>query len=470
MGIVVEPKIWGKFFTAKSVPVPQNNSGSQGTESGVCRSGEKFCTELPFKTNLCKIGQFTPVKTNESSPKYSTAVKRELPAEMKLNDTRNEFEKDYDRIINSGGYDRLRLKAQSLMLFDSDMLEELENTHIYTDDMVTTRITHVVQVANIAGRISDNLGLNKNLTQAIAIGHDIGHTPFGHRGEAALRKITAEQGFEPFWHEKNSLRMVDYLLTLKNDQGNLKNLNLTYAVRDGIICHCGEVDQNALKPRDEVIDLESITKASEVQPYTWEGCVVKVADKIAYLGRDIEDAQRTGILSRQQIEELNEVVKKYVPSFEGDINNSFLINLFINDIVQNSSPQKGIAFSKPVFELMNEVKKFNYENIYNIDEQVLKPDFYYRVLKTIFDSYNDRYCGEHTIERLLESDDKYDKDFAQWLITLSKNTDSEGKNTKIYDLKNKKDYERAVIDYISSMTDIFAVKNYKDKRIQHECL
>ena len=99
-----------------------------------------------------------------------------------------------------------------------------------------------------------------------------------------------------FWHEQQGLRVVDDIETLLDPAGRTSNLMLTYAVRDGIICHCGEVHQTVLRPRTEAIALESISKPNQCEPYTWEGCVVKVSDKIAYLGRDIEDAVRLRIL------------------------------------------------------------------------------------------------------------------------------------------------------------------------------
>lgn len=129
--------------------------------------------------------------------------------------------------------------------------------------------------------------------------HDLGHTPIGHEGEEILKEIVKEFSEDEFWHEKNSLRFVDKLETLPGPCGKEHNLLLTYAVRDGIISHCGEVDNahdDPIKPRMANIPLENIIMPNQYQPFTWEGCIVKVADKIAYLGRDIEDAVSLRVL------------------------------------------------------------------------------------------------------------------------------------------------------------------------------
>lgn len=430
----------------------------------------KDVVQINFASRAIGGEIFLREKMDENNPKYNIAVERLMPLQAKKYDERTEFEKDYDRIIYTDGYDRLRLKAQSAALIDFDNFEKGKITATKTDDMVTTRMTHVLQVSNVARRICKRLGLNQELAEAIAMGHDLGHTPFGHDGEHSLKRIATNQGFEPFWHEKNSLRMVDDLLTLKGENGRLKNLNLTYAVRDGIICHCGEVEQNGLKPRDVAIDLETIKKASQVQPYTWEGCVVKLADKIAYIGRDIEDAQRTAVLDEGQIAELNEIVKKYAPDFNGEVNNSFLINLFENDVIKNSNPTDGIRFSEPIFNLMKELKSFNYKNIYLSPKQKLPPEFYDEVLGSIFDYYSNMYEGVSTIDKLLENDDKYDDYFANWLIKYSQNKrrNENDRNKVIYNAENERDYKQAIIDYISGMTDTFAIKSYIKIRKKNE--
>lgn len=135
------------------------------------------------------------------NPKWQLAVTRFSPLEHRKNDIRTEFERDRNRIMHSEGFDRLRFKTQVFPLSENDM--------------ISTRSSHVIQVTDIARNISRKLGLNEDLAEAIALGHDIGHSPFGHDGEKTLKAICIQNGLAPFWHEKNSLRMVDKILTLK---------------------------------------------------------------------------------------------------------------------------------------------------------------------------------------------------------------------------------------------------------------
>ena len=223
-------------------------------------------------------GRFTEVASSKKHPDWEQHVKREKPIYNRVNDIRNAFERDYTRILHCLAYRRLKHKTQVFFNIDND--------HI------CTRMEHVQHVESVSCTIAKFLGLNTDLTRAIAMGHDLGHTPFGHEGEIELTQIRKENNMDDFWHERNSLRVIDKLELLENDKSIYKNLNLTYAVRDGIISHCGEVDENGLKPRNEAIDLYTYSKPGAYPPYTWEGCVVKVSDKIAYLGRDIEDAIR----------------------------------------------------------------------------------------------------------------------------------------------------------------------------------
>ena len=387
----------------------------------------------------------------ENNPKWINAVKRYTPVEPKNNDIRTEFERDRNRIMHSEGFDRMRFKTQVFPVCDNDM--------------VSTRSTHVLQVSDIARNISKKLGLNEDLTETIAMGHDIGHSPFGHDGEKSLKIICEKEGLPAFWHEKNSLKMVDKILTLQNSKGKENNLGLTYAVRDGIINHCGEVDQNFIKPRDKAIDLYSITRPGQVEPYSWEGVVVKISDKIAYLGRDIEDAIKLGILNKKNCQELKQILQKHMPNSDWEVNNTSLISLFVNDLVKNSSPEKGIGFSKPVFELMNEIKKYNYNNIYlkqNVKKvPQTKCD---EIIGTIYHHYKGLYNGVNTIENLSKySQDKYTNNFRNWIVKYSCNKyrPLEFKNLVIYDLKNPQDYKQAIVDYISGMTDKYAIKTYE---------
>ena len=238
-----------------------------------------------FKNKIFEKDAMTP-----GNPNWAKAVQRYSSIETKENEIRSDFERDRNRIMHTEGFDRMRFKAQVFPVCENDM--------------VSTRSSHVLQVSDIARNISKKLGLNEELAETIAMGHDIGHSPFGHDGEKSLKNITIKEGLPLFWHEKNSLRMVDKILTLENSKGKLNNLGLTYAVRDGIINHCGEVDDNFIKPRKNILNLEEISSPGKVQPYTWEGIIVKVSDKIAYLGKDIEDATKMGIFTKKIIRNL----------------------------------------------------------------------------------------------------------------------------------------------------------------------
>ncbi len=222
---------------------------------------------------------FSQVAAFPENPKWQNCISRLGKLSHRKYDIRSEFERDYNRILNCTAYSRLKHKTQVFFATNNDH--------------VCTRMEHVNIVASIAKTIARALGLNVELVEAMAFGHDLGHAPFGHHGETIIAEIMKQENFpSSFWHEKNSLRMVDYIETLPNSRGEHENLSLTYAVRDGIVCHCGEVDENYLKPREEFVDLESMSKG-QYMPYTYEGCVVKICDKLAYIGRDIEDASRS---------------------------------------------------------------------------------------------------------------------------------------------------------------------------------
>ena len=283
---------------------------------------------------------FVEVAANERNPKWQNIIKRNKPLYKKENDIRSEFDRDYTRIIHSTAFRRMRHKTQ---VFYSP-----------TNDHICTRIEHIMYVESISYMLAKYLGLNIELTKAIAIAHDIGHSPFGHQGEKILSSISERDIGESFWHEKNSLDMLDKIELLEDTKGNYQNLNLTYSVRDGVISHCGEIDENKIKPRTDFIDLADCKKANQFAPYTWEGCVVKIADKISYLGRDIIDAITLGILDKD-IKELYEIL-----NCDSDevINNTNIINEFIYDLCENSNCEDGLCFSDDVFKKINKIKEF----------------------------------------------------------------------------------------------------------------
>ncbi len=401
---------------------------------------------------------FINYKMSEENEKWNNAITRIAPLGHKPFDIRSEFERDYTRILHSSAYRRLKHKTQVFFATNND--------HI------CTRIEHVNHVASISKTIANALGLNVSLAEAIAMGHDLGHSPFGHHGERIIEKIMKKNGFsDNFWHERNSLRFVDLIETLPNYSGYKENLNLTYAVRDGIVCHCGEVNENSIKPRDEFIDLNDVQKGKHM-PYTFEGCVVKISDKIAYLGRDIADAYNYKFFDKDDmltLKQLAQEVLKRKIRFK-DVNTSLLIHEFIVNLCLNSDPEHGLTFSKEHYDMMNKIKKFNYQKIYSNPR--FNPFMKYAnlVINDIFEFLLNHYDEFNTIKKLSKYSRFYPTstlDFSDWLIKYS-NIDEKTHNIRkyrnkiIYDIKNIMDYKQAIIDFISGMSDNYAIKIYKE--------
>lgn len=385
---------------------------------------------------------------NKNNPKWAYMIERKKQLYPRNNDIRSEFERDYTRIIHCNAYRRLKHKTQ---VFFSP-----ENDHI------CTRIEHVTHVESTSYTIAKYLGLNIELTRAIATAHDIGHSPFGHEGEKVLSEIAKREIGESFWHEKNGLEYVDKIELLEDNLKNKQNLNLTYAVRDGIISHCGEINQNNLKPREEYIDLDTYCTPNQYMPYTWEGCVVKIADNISYLGRDIEDAITLGILD-EHLEKLYEILGK---NSDEIINNTVIINDLIYDLCQNSSPQKGLCFSDEKFELMKEIKKFNYKNIYFSDRIKPSSQYFKIVINQIYDTLKNTYKGNQTLENMEKMKKFYPKlinGFKDWLAYYWDLPRKEYlKNDVIFQMEDEKSYAKAIIYYIAGMTDNYAIEMYNE--------
>ena len=392
--------------------------------------------------------KFETVAMNEKNPKWKNAIIREKELYSRNNEIRTDFERDYTRVINCNAYRRLKHKTQVFFSPESD--------HI------CTRIEHVAHVESISYTIARYLGLNTELTKAIATAHDIGHSPFGHEGERIISEISKRELGETFWHEKNGVEVVDKIELLKDNLENKQNLNLTYAVRDGIISHCGEIDENNLKPREEAIDLREYKYPNQFKPYTWEGCVVKIADKISYLGRDMEDAIRIGILD-EQLDELRQMLE--IDENE-PINNTILINNMIYDLCENSSVEKGLCFSDDMYQLINSIKKFNYKNIYMSD--ILKPsiEYFKLIINQIYETLKRLYNGENTLVEIHKLKKFYPKlmsSFEEWIVNYWNLPRSEKcKNDAFINMENEKDYCKAIIYYISGMTDNFAIDIYNE--------
>ena len=417
--------------------------------------------------------KFSTVAADVDNPNWQFFIERKKPLYQRENELRSPFMRDYTRILHSFAYRRLKHKTQ--VFFNAD------------NDHVCTRIEHVTHVDSVSSTIARALGLNEDLTRAIAIGHDLGHAPFGHQGEEIIDELIKEynksigegaDSIDSFWHEKNGLLFVDEVELLEDSDNFYRNLNLTYAVRDGIISHCGEVNENGIAPRNERIDLYSFKNAGQYQPYTWEGCVVKISDKIAYLGRDIEDAISLGFLYQQARSVFLDVMKK---TDQEVINTTNIIYTLINDICDNSSPSAGIRLSKKSFDLIQSVKHYNEDYIYKHKRFKAYKNYAHLVIKEIYDFlsdlapeidaglfWNELKQMEQYYPTLIKSFElhisKYcDIAFIPESCTDLRSNSQKCLNDKIYGcLDTRKKYISAIINYISGMTDRFALKLFEE--------
>lgn len=345
---------------------------------------------------------------------YHSRVKPRKP------DLRGDYFRDQTAIIHATPFRRLKHKTQ---VFFSP-----QNDHI------CTRIEHVLHVSTIATTICKGLGFDVELAQAIALGHDLGHAPFGHVGEKVLDELA--KGMGGFIHEVHSLRVVDKITR------DGKGLNLTYAVRDGIVSHCGEEFQKSLTPLQEPKNLDTLT-SRQTLPLTYEGCVVRVADKIAYLGRDIEDAITVGLITAQDIPAN---LRKNLGSTNGEI-----IDTLVMDVVKISEGKEEIAFSDTKYELICQLKDFNYERIYNhsllleSDESIaaLLKHLFSHLLKTF------RKHGENK-KACLSSSFTVDRHFGYFLSTREHLYESEPFPA------------RCVVDFVAGMTDSYALESARE--------
>lgn len=390
---------------------------------------------------------FITLSANKNNPKWNNLISRKSPIYERSTDIRNNFERDYTRIIYSNGYKRLKHKTQ---VFFSPV-----------NDHICTRIEHVTHVESISYTIAKFLGLNTELTRAIAIAHDIGHSPFGHAGEKILSNLSKADLSTSFWHEKNGLERVDYIELLEDPDGYKQNLNLTYAVRDGIISHCGEIDENCLKPRNEFINLLNYEYPNQYSPYSWEGCVVKIADKISYLVRDIEDAIKLGLLDN--FENLNNLL--HINYDNICLNNTTLINYLIYDLCYNSSPELGLCFSDKSFEIICKIKKFNYENIYRNNKLEPSTRYFNLILSEIYNTLKSCFNNNAltSIEKLKNYYPKLYLDFSKFMhdyyfIPNKQNL----KNQPLFNASSRSDFLKAILYYISGMTDNYAIEIYNE--------
>ncbi|MDE7262413.1 MAG: HD domain-containing protein [Oscillospiraceae bacterium] len=402
--------------------------------------------------------KFSAYAATEENPNGEKLPSRQHELYSRRDDVRSPFARDYTRILHSMAYRRLKHKTQVFF--------NINNDHI------CTRMEHVNHVESVSYSIAKALGLNVELTKAISMGHDLGHAPFGHQGEVVIKELSKKYLEQDFWHEQNGLRFVDKIELLEDNYKIHRNLDLTYAVRDGIISHCGEVDQNGISPRNISIPIEDFDAAGKYQAVTWEGCVVKMADKIAYVGRDIEDAINLGFLGQ---EEQNLLLKMARAFDESVMNTTVIMHNMIIDICQNSSPETGICMSTQFNDQLQEIKDFNYRHIYQHKRFEPFKNYSKLVITQIFDMLRSFYDGRHTWANLAKFRPfapKLVESFESWLAVYCsgdvipadlKAAAPQCENEKIYqDLQTEQLYIQAVIDYISGMTDRFAIAVFNE--------
>jgi dGTPase len=269
---------------------------------------------------------------------------RRLPDERMESDYRQAFSVDVDRILHSLAYARYIDKTQVFYL--------VKNDHI------THRVLHVQLVSKIARTIGRFLSLNEDLLEAIALGHDIGHTPFGHDGEHFLSEICRNHGIGYFQHNLQSVHFLEKV------EHKGEGWNLCLQTLDGILSHDGEIHNEKLLPVTDKtfaeMDREITAKKNDPKtaliPMTLEGCLVRMADTVSYIGRDIEDAIRLKLIHRSDL-------PRESVSLLGDTNGTIVFNL-VTDIICNSRGKPYIAFSPEVSEVLKQLKSFNLEHIY----------------------------------------------------------------------------------------------------------
>ena len=334
-------------------------------------------------------------------------------------DIRGSYYRDTTAIIHSSPFRRLKHKTQVF--------------YAPSNDHICTRMEHVLHVASIASTICRPLGLDTELAWAIGMGHDLGHTPFGHTGEKIISSLSVERGLPPFEHEINSLRAVDFL------SNNGSGLNLTYAVRDGIVSHNGESLNKRIIPTFKKKDMKSLASRSGLIPATYEGVVVRFSDTIAYLGRDFEDASRLGIVNS---DDLPEIVKNRLGT-----TNSKIITALVNDLIQGADEDNGIGFSDYVFEAVESFSEFNYQNIYRSKIMNGYTEYFSRLINLIIDY----------LEKLYSSFGLEEEGYLEERNMLAAGFYSHMKEMYPVYMEKEGSAKRMIMDYVAGMTDNFCL-------------
>ncbi len=323
------------------------------------------------------------------------------------------FALDRDRIFYSGAFRRYTGKTQ--VIYFVSLL----------DEQLTSRILHTLSVAQVSRTIGRFLSLNTDLIEAIALGHDLGHPPFGHDGEKFLSEISQSYGLGHFHHNIQSLRVVDRIA--KKGCG----LNLTFQTRDGILSHNGEVHNQVLEPNPKktekdlqnYIERMQAGEAVDMPPATLEGCVVRITDTIAYIGQDIDDAIRIGLIRRS---DLPPAATNVLGTSNGQI-----IDTLVNDVVCQSYGKNYVRFSDRISAALYELKQFNYKYIYKSPKLKINHFRIRQGFELLF---------KHFLTRLQEKD-THSEIFQHFL------------NSKCTDYLENTPPELMVRDFLAGMTD-----------------
>ena len=384
-------------------------------------SFEEICYDV-LKNNRLREYKTLSKKMATFSKHAQRRHMEEIPVRS---DIRNPFAHDADRIMHCNAFARYMDKTQVFF--------QIKNDHI------ARRSLHIQMVSRIARTLGRFLRLNEDLIEAIAIGHDIGHPPFGHAGEDELAKNLEKNSCGSFTHNAQSVRILDTLE--KHGAG----LNLTLQVLDGIIGHNGETEFLKLVPEKKNLNWETLDNnvqkclerprseriEKQIFPSTMEGCVVRLADLISYLGKDFEDAITLGIIDR------NDLPLDIVHTLGSD--NRSIIDRLCLDILENSYGQDHIKFSPDIFEALKAMKAFNYSKIYHCDLIKRQRDKFEKMVESLFNCYLDDLSSNNTASDI----------FKHFIVH------HQGK----YWASEK--LPRMVADYMAGMTDQYFLKQYE---------
>ena len=351
----------------------------------------------------------------------SADARRRVAEERLQEGYRQAYALDTDRILHSRAYTRYIDKTQVFYL--------IRNDHI------THRVLHVQLVSKIARTIGRFLELNEDLIEAVALGHDIGHTPFGHDGETYLSQLCHRAGIGHFLHNVQSIQFLDCL------ERKGRGWNLCLQTLDGILCHDGEIHNQMLKPKKaksfDMLSREIQAKKADpgfaLMPMTLEGCVVRMADTIAYIGRDLEDAIRLDVVKRSD-------VPASVKAVLGDTNGTIVYNL-VTDVIRESHRRDAICLSNGVSQALEHLKNFNLDRIY-LNPRIKQ---YSDKIRQLFELLFEKFMGD------LEHENHDSKIFSGFLADMSEDYVQSHQSAEI------------VRDFIAGMTDRYFLMQCPEK-------